>query len=75
MPRVKHQDMQVKVNDDPKIKACFNIAKFNSEAWLESLNPEKVLKYLDAIETKRTIIKQVDTTIKFIIEYNALEDM
>ena len=75
MPRVKHQDMQAKASDDPMVKACFNIAKFNSEAWLGSLKSEFVQKYLTAIETQRTIPKQVNATVKFIIEFNALEDI
>ena len=74
MPRVKHQDMQVKVDDSPQIKACFNIAKFNSEPWMGTLSPEKVSKYLSAIETQRTIQKQVIATVKFINEYQTLED-
>jgi hypothetical protein len=73
-PRIKHQDMQVKPNDDPMVKACFNIAKFNSEAWLGSLTAENTQKYLTAIETQRTIPKQVNATVKFIIEYQTLED-
>ena len=72
--RVKHGDMAVKADDHVKIRDCFGIGKFNSEAWLGSLTPEQNSKYLKEIENHRVIQKQVESTVKFIKEFIAVEE-
>ena len=66
--------MAAKPNDDDKVKACFHIAKFNSEAWLASLAHGQASEYLKLLEKNRNIPKQIESTVSYIKEFKTLQD-
>ena len=58
-----------------KVKACFAILKFNSEPWLSTLSASQASEYLKLLEKNRNVPKQIEATVTFIKEFQALEDL